>query len=130
MTLKDIIVAGADSSECQELCAMLSREHFTATPSSALDQMEEILRDRKAVTVLLDLDGLPVDNLFIKQFSKRNPDVRLIAISSRSFHPELREAMSTHISACLRKPLDFDELLYWLRSVHKAEPDQQSKHQQ
>ena len=125
MTLKDIIVAGADSNECQELCAMLGREHFTATPSSALDQMEEILRDKQALTVLLDLDGLPVDNRFIKQFSKRNPDVRLIAISSRSFHPELREAMSTHISACLRKPLDFDELLYWLRSVHKAEQDQQ-----
>ncbi len=124
MTLRDIIVAGTDRNECQRLCAMLDREHFTASHSYALDQLEEILRDKQVVTVLLDLDGLPVDNRFIKQFSKRNPDVRLIAISSRSFHPELREAMTTHISACLRKPLDFDELLYWLRSVHKAEHDE------
>jgi hypothetical protein len=38
-------------------------------------------------------------------------------MSSDRFHPELKDAICYHIYACLTKPLDYDELLYWLRCI-------------
>jgi len=35
----------------------------------------------------------------------------------RAFHPELEEAMSNYIFACLSKPADEDELVFWIKSL-------------
>jgi CheY-like chemotaxis protein len=67
--------------------------------------------------LILDLDSLPVDNRFIRDLRKQNPDVPIIALSSRTFHPELQEALSLYISACLAKPVNPDELIYWVKSI-------------
>jgi DNA-binding response OmpR family regulator len=69
--------------------------------------------------LLLDLDHLSVDNRYIRELSRQQPKLSIIAVSSRTFHPELEEALSSHISACLVKPVDIDELLFWLRSLSK-----------
>ena len=115
-----VVVAGKDRKECKQLCAMLQEADYSATAVHALDHIEVSTREKSAWAVILDLDSLPIDNHFIKQLFNRNPGICIIAISSRSFHPELKEAFSTCFSACLRKPLDSDELLYWLRSVRRV----------
>jgi hypothetical protein len=50
-----------------------------------------------------------------------NAELCVIGVSSRRFHPELEESMRTHISACLSKPVDEGELLYWLKSICAGE---------
>ena len=73
--------------------------------------------DRRVV--LLDLDSFPADNRFFKSLKRTRPDFNIFFLSSRSFHPELKEAMSTYICACFRKPLDGDELVFWLKAVSR-----------
>jgi DNA-binding NtrC family response regulator len=115
-----IMVVNTSAEECRELCSMLERNHYPTIPLHSLTDLESRIQGRgRQKVVILDLDSLPVDNRFIKGLCLRNPQICLIVLSSRTFHPELQEAMSTHISACLVKPLDADELIYWLRSVGK-----------
>ena len=71
--------------------------------------------------LILDLDSLPVNNRLFRELKKKNPRLHIVGLSSRPFHPELEEAMSRHISSCLTKPVDMEELLYWLKSVCQEE---------
>jgi DNA-binding response OmpR family regulator len=112
-----VIVAGKDTKECKQLCEMLQKEGYAATVVHTLDHIECSARQKSPWVVILDLDTLPIDNRCIRQLFNGNPGICIIAISSRSFHPELKEAITTYFSACLRKPLDVDELLYWLKSI-------------
>jgi hypothetical protein len=41
--------------------------------------------------------------------------------SAKRFHPELQDAIQHHIYACLNKPVDPDELLFWVKSVYEEE---------
>ena len=99
------------------LCAVLKRHDFQATPLSSLSDFESDIRKCAFQVLILDLDSLPVDNRFIRDLRKQNPEVPIIALSSRTFHPELQEALSLYISACLAKPVNPDELIYWLKSI-------------
>jgi len=47
----------------------------------------------------------------------------LIVNKNSPFHPELEEAMSKHIHASLVKPVDDEELLYWLKSICENDSD-------
>lgn len=99
------------------LCAVLERHEFQPIPLKSLADFESGNRTHPFQVVILDLDGLPVTNRFLKDLRRKNPDVHIIGISSRTFHPELQEAMRRDISACLAKPLDEEELIYWLKSI-------------
>ena len=39
------------------------------------------------------------------------------------FHPELKEALCYHIFACINKPVDPDELVYWIRCIRDNQTD-------
>jgi DNA-binding NtrC family response regulator len=120
--MKMIIIADANSEERQELWQVLERSHYHAASTSSLAELLTHIRENSCYAVILDLDSLPVDNRFIRGLCKENPDLHVIGISSRTFHPELEEAMRTYISACLSKPVDPDELIYWLKSLCEGEP--------
>ncbi|UCG11591.1 MAG: PhnD/SsuA/transferrin family substrate-binding protein [Deltaproteobacteria bacterium] len=87
----------------------------------SLEDLQEKVQESVCRVVILDLDNLPVDNRFFRELKRKNPRLHIVGLSSRPFHPELEEAMSSHISSCLTKPLDMEELLYWLRSVCQEE---------
>jgi len=67
--------------------------------------------------LILDLDTLPLDNRVFRDLKRKNPTLSIITLSTRSFHPELKEAMTDHICACLNKPVDPDELHYWAKAI-------------
>ena len=116
-----ILMAGTNEKLSQELCAALEREHFRTISSSSLVNLELNVQKGSRQLVILDLDTLPVDNRYIRNLRRHNPGVCIIGLSSRSFHPELEEAMSSHIFACLGKPVDFEELIYWIRCIQEDE---------
>lgn len=67
--------------------------------------------------LVLDLDTIPSENRFFRNLKRQCPAMSIIGLSSRSFHPELKEAMRKYIYACLCKPVDPDELVYWIHSI-------------
>jgi len=112
-----VVVVDANDEQRQELCIVLEREHFPTTPLHSLVNLETNLQEGKCRVAILDLDSLPVDNRLFRNLKRTNPGVCLIGLSSRPFHPELEEAMSKYIHACLAKPVDEEELVYWVKSV-------------
>jgi len=73
------------------------------------------------LAVILDIDSVPLDNRAIRKLSAQYPGVPLLCISRDRIHPELKDAISYHILACLNKPVDFDELIYWLRCIESRQ---------
>ena len=111
------MVVDADEAACKELCASLDKEHFRTTALHSLVNLEEEVKGGVCRVVILDLDSLRVDNRLFREMKRKNPGVHIVGLSNRSFHPELEEAMSRHISSCLTKPVDIEELVYWIRSI-------------
>jgi DNA-binding NtrC family response regulator len=112
-----IMVVDAGLDEGRRLCAILEHHRYSATPLCSLDELASAVQKSFCHAVILDLDSLPVDNRFIRNLCKDAPGLCVIGTSSRTFHPELEESMRAHISACLSKPVDEDELIFWLKSI-------------
>lgn len=112
-----IVVVNANEAQCLELCVVLEQEHFRTTALHSLRALEGEVMEGSCRVVILDLDSLPVDNRLFRNLKRKNPGVHIIGLSSRPFHPELEEAMSRHISSCISKPVDVEELVYWIRSI-------------
>ncbi|NQT68304.1 MAG: response regulator [Desulfobacteraceae bacterium] len=120
---RPIVVVDADKNQCEKLCALLRQENYRAVELHSLLSLKKILQETSCRVVIMDLDSLPVDNRFIKEFRRQNPGLPVMVLSSRSFHPELEQVMSKHICACLRKPPDPEELLYCIKSFCENEHD-------
>ena len=120
---KPIVVVGGDEAQSRNLCGLLARSHYSTIALHSLLNLERELGETGRRVVILDLDTLPVNNRLFRTLRKTNPGVCIIGLSSRSFHPELEEAMSKYIYACLTKPVDNEELIYWLKSICENDSD-------
>lgn len=120
---KTILVVNADEKECGELCALLHEQQYLATPTYSLPEMISFIQDIECMAVILDLDTVPIDNRTIRELTIKYPGIYFLCISSDRFHPHLKEALCYHIYACINKPVDPDELIYWVGSIHKNESD-------
>ncbi len=116
---KKILVLSANVQECTNLCELLNQHHFLTVPADSVQELEDILRERDCITVILDLDTISISNRDFKELSVKYPNVTFLCISAKRFHPELQDAIRHYIYACLNKPVDPDELLYWLRSTEE-----------
>jgi DNA-binding NtrC family response regulator len=112
-----IVVVDADEKQRQEMCTVLEREDYRTVALHSLATLDQEIQEGTRQIVILDLDTIPVDNRFFRGLRRQNPGVCIIGLSSRPFHPELKEAMSSHIYACLGKPVDEEELVYWIKSL-------------
>ncbi len=117
-----IMVVDSDPKERQKLCRLLKKNNYQTMPVDSPAELLSHIRESPFYAVILDLDSLTVDNRFLRGLRTENPDLCILGVSCRTFHPELEEAMRTHISACLIKPVDPDELIYWLKSICGGEP--------
>jgi DNA-binding NtrC family response regulator len=82
-----------------------------------LNACEAHIQGHPCCALIVDLDTVAIGNRDIGRIKKNFPEIRIIAKSERTFHPELEESLRSFIFACLAKPLDLDELNFWLRSV-------------
>jgi hypothetical protein len=71
----------------------------------------------------MDIDSVPVDNRTIRELTIKHPETYFLCTSKDRFHPDLKDAICYHIYACLNKPVDPDELFYWLRSIDEDDAD-------
>ncbi len=118
-----VVVVDSEEKQCLELCELLEAEHFKTTSLYSLANLERAVSNKGCQIILIDLDTLPVNNRLFRDIKKKNSAVRLIGISNRPFHPELQEAMSKYIYVNLSKPIDGEELFYWLKSICENDSD-------
>ena len=115
---KEVVVLDTDKKQCKSLCGLLTDHEYMSIPMTSLTSMHQHLRESDCRAIILNLDNVSVTNKSLKQLKRENPSVNIIAFSERQFHPELEEALREYISVCLAKPVDPDELTYWLKTIY------------
>lgn len=124
---KKIVVLDTDEQHCGALCAMLDEMQYQAIPMYSLANIEKYIQERTCLAVIFDIETESVDNRIIKKLKINNPEVYFFGMSSHSYNPEFREAICYHICACLNKPIDPDELFFWLRSINENDADSKNQ---
>ncbi|MEW6531745.1 MAG: hypothetical protein AB1473_12985 [Thermodesulfobacteriota bacterium] len=112
-----ILVVDADKKSCRVLCNLLEEGQYRGVPSYSLANIQGLIDRNSCRALIMDLDTVPVENRHFRHLKNANPGLCIVAISGRPFHPELKEAIATHIYACLYKPVDPDELIYLVKSI-------------
>ncbi len=119
--LKKIVVLDTDDKHCLELCAMLGEKHYHTIPVSSLDSLEKHLQKSTCLVVIVDIEHASIDNSTIRNLAINYPGVYFFGMSNLIYNPTLREAICYHSYVCLNKPVDPDELFYWLKSINIRE---------
>ncbi|MEW5911055.1 MAG: response regulator [Thermodesulfobacteriota bacterium] len=118
--MKDsVLVVEGNEEQCQALCNLIRQKGYTVHGICSPDLAASEAASGGYQVVIVDLDLVPLSNQELRELKRAHPGASLLVTSSRAFHPELREAMREHIDVCLSKPVDPDELAYWLRSFHR-----------
>ena len=114
---KLVVVLDTDKKQRDTLCTLLADNKYKTAPVSSISEMEQQLEQSDCRAVIVDLDNISANNKNFKVLKQKKPAMSIITLSERQFHPELEEAIRDHISVCLRKPVDSDELVFWLKSI-------------
>lgn len=124
---KGIVVLDADQKQCQELCLDLEKNRYAASPIYSIENLVARLNETDYLAVIVDIDTIEIDNRTVRELTIKYPGVYFFCLSKDRFHPKLKDAICYHIYACLKKPVDLDELFYWLRSIYENEADPRAK---
>ncbi len=116
-----VIVLNANEDECQEMSNLLNGQGFNPIVVHRLEGLRDILKESNCIVAIIDIDSVHLDNRTVQNLRQQFPEVYFLCTSKNRFHPELKDAIYYHIYACLKKPVDPDELFYWVRSIHKNE---------
>lgn len=114
---KSILVLDADKNECQKFCELLETGPYTTTQRNTTQNIEKYIQDSNCLAIFWDIDTVPADNRTVRKLTLKFPGVYFFCLSRQPFHPELKDAICYHIYACLNRPIDPDELFYWLKSI-------------
>jgi DNA-binding NtrC family response regulator len=114
---KRVILISKKSKELNQIDAVLSKNKYRSHRIEDIENLDTALADISCTCVILDLDSISIDNRTIRELTIQYPHIYFLCMSKDRFHPELKDAICYHIFACLTKPLDYDELLYWLRCI-------------
>lgn len=117
MGMLRVAVVDADVQYCRKLCSLLEEASFPAAPLHSLEDLPEHLKKEQVGVLMVDLDNLPVNNTFFRSLKQQYPNLHILCLSSCTYHPGLEEAMGSHICASLAKPVNSEELFYWLRAI-------------
>jgi DNA-binding NtrC family response regulator len=118
---KKIVVLDSNNESRKELCKILETQQYLTAAIQSLPDLENLIQSEVYIAVIIDIDSVPVDNRTIRNLALTNPGVRFLCTSKDRFHPKLKDAICYHIYACLNKPVDPDELLYWIKSIFEEE---------
>ena len=119
MNNRKIAVIDSDEKNRTRLCKLLEDYNFQSFPIKSLSETTQIFTSHQPGTIIIDIDELPVSDRFFKELKNKLPKVHILGISQRSYHPEMKESITSDFYACLKKPVDIEELEYFLASIYK-----------
>lgn len=114
---RKVILISQKTKEFEQIYQILSKNNYVCHCIEKIDQIGQTLESITSNCIIFDLDSIDVDNRTIRALTIEYPSVYFLCMSKDRFHPELKDAICYHIYACLTKPLDYDELIYWLRCI-------------
>lgn len=118
---KGIIVLDADKKSSRSLSDMLVSRDYPVTVIPEFSYLGKLIESNQYVAVIFDIDSVPVENRMIRDLALKYPGFCFLCTSKDRFHPELKDAICYHIYACMNKPVDPEELLFWIRSIYEEE---------
>lgn len=113
----EIAWVGGSKEGHRALSAGLKGLHCRVVRIDTLPDLENYMQKHQIQALIIDLDTLPIGKNFFRDLKRMSPELCIMALSSHPFHPDLEEAFSQYLYACLKKPLDMDELLYLLKDM-------------
>jgi hypothetical protein len=114
-----ILLVTSDLAQCNEIIRMARNMPFEVELCGSAEEAARILpASGEGLIAIFDLDRMDLDERYFRQLPKA-PGRCMMGISSSPFHPDLKEAIGQHLTACLRKPIDPEELLFLLDSFAK-----------
>jgi DNA-binding NtrC family response regulator len=121
MMNKGIILLDADRNSSRKLSNMLASRAYPVTITRSLAALDELIESNQYVAVIFDIDSVPVENRTIRDLALKYPGFSFLCTSKDRFHPDLKDAICYHIYACLNKPIDPDELFFWIKSIFEEQ---------
>ena len=118
---KGVVVLDENKESGEELSTILESRQYPVAVIQSFSRLKDLILSGNCIEVIIDIDSVPVDNRMIRNLAITYPGVRFLCTSEDRFHPDLRDAICYHIYACLNKPVDPDELLYWIKSIFEEE---------
>lgn len=112
-----IVIVSQNQAVTDEIDAMLAKQNYANEIIPSLERLSTRLEGKDVLAAFIDIDSVPVDNRSIRMLTRKHPAIYFFCLSRDKFHPEIKDAICYHIYACLNKPIDPDELIYWLRSI-------------
>ncbi|MEW6349704.1 MAG: response regulator [Thermodesulfobacteriota bacterium] len=112
-----VTLMDASDPHSPEVHGLLEQQGYVVVRAGSPEELELRVSEADCLAVLVDLDLTTLGSSFFKRVRHLQPHLSVLTMSGQAFHPELKEAMTHHICACLRKPLDREELLFWLKAV-------------
>lgn len=114
---KEVLLLDADENQSKSLSDLLANYEYRTIALNSMAHFESHAKVHDCRALILNLDNVAVTNRILRELKRKKPQLNIIALSGRQFHPELEEAIRDYISVCLAKPVDADELIFWLKSV-------------
>lgn len=111
-----VAVMGTDAKDVAAICDIIEEGNYRTAICRDLDELKSLLAD-PCMAAILDLDSVPLDNRAIRSLTHSHPATCFLCTSRERYHPDLKDAIRHHLFACLHKPIDPDELNYFLRCI-------------
>jgi DNA-binding NtrC family response regulator len=124
---RKIVLLDADKKQSQALCRLLKSHHYHPIRVNSILKLKQRLQKTASQVVLLDIDTVPVENRVIRDLTIKYPEVYFLGLCKHRYNPELKEAICYHIYACINKPVDPEELFYWLKVIFENEKEKESE---
>lgn len=121
MMNRGIILLDADRNSSRKLSNMLASRAYPVTITRSISALDELIESNQYVAVIFDIDSVPVENRTIRDLALKYPGFSFLCTSKDRFHPDLKDAICYHIYACLNKPIDPDELFFWIKSIFEEQ---------
>ena len=112
-----LAIIDGDKQNGRRFCTFLEKLEYSASLFNSIQDLEGYLEQDPKIAVILDLDSITVQSPAIRALKKRHPQLHILGVSKLLVHPGLEELIGSHLYACLVKPLDEEELLFWLKSI-------------
>jgi len=109
----------ADPEESTGISFLLKEADFSTQSVVSPSELKKKLKEASFTAVIIDLDSVAVDNRTIRDLALQFPKNPLLFVSKERFHPELKDSIRDYVYACLTKPIDSEELNYWLKSIQE-----------
>jgi DNA-binding NtrC family response regulator len=117
-----VVIVENDTKQLSELTTSLAAKGIEVLQCSSISDLERLIQENHIGVAVLDLDNGRVTNRVLREITRKCPSLKIIAVSGRSFHPELEEAMRSYLYACMSKPVDVENLMYLVESIFRDLP--------